>query len=98
MDDYVRCKYSITCKTDDLAVVHCLRSLCQHNVKNCRPQIAWGGSSENNWRTSGNCITLRFTDPNQREAFVCAANRLLGGHWQEVARSDEDPAKRQRAR
>lgn len=96
-DDYARCKFSITCLTDDLAVLHCLRALCQHNVEGVLPQIAWGGTTEKNWRESDNCITLRFTSPKQREAFVSDANRLLGGHWTGVDRSDDDPATRQRA-
>ena len=97
MDQYERCHYSITCRTDDLAVVHCLRALCQHNVKNCPPQIAWGGTSEKNWRASKNCITLRFTAPKQREVFVRDAKRLLPQcSWHEVSRSESDPAERQR--
>lgn len=97
MSEYDRCHYSITCQTDDLAVVHCLRGLSQHNVKTRHRQIAWGGTAEKDWQASGNCITLRFTAPEQREAFVCDATRLLlQGSWQEVARSDSDPARRQR--
>jgi hypothetical protein len=45
--DYDRCRYSITCYTKDLAVVHRLRALCQHCEKDCRPQIAWGGTGKN---------------------------------------------------
>ena len=97
-DDYARCRFSITCHTDDLAVVHCLRALCQHSVKGVRPQIAWGGSSALNWKSSGNRITLRFTTTSQREAFVRDANRLLGNHWEETGRSDKNPATRQRER
>lgn len=96
-DDYKRCHFSITCETDDLAVVHCLRALCQHNVQNCRPQIAWGGSSAENWRRDGNRITLRFTSQTQRESFVGDVERLLpSSSWREVRRSDNDPATRQR--
>lgn len=77
MDQYQLCKYSITCETNDLAVVHCLRALCQHNVQNCRPQIAWGGTSEKKWRHDNKCITLRFTSQEQRDDFVDDAKRLL---------------------
>ena len=96
MDDYARCRFSITCHTADLAVVHCLRALCQHNVAGVRPQIAWGGTSEKNWNDQENCITLRFTSSAQRDGFVRDANRLLAGHWTERSRSDNDPATRQR--
>ncbi len=97
MDQYQLCKYSITCETNDLAVVHCLRALCQHNVQNCLPQIAWGGTSEKNWIRENNCIKLRFTSQKQRDDFVNDAKRLLPkDSWKEIDRSDNDPAKRQR--
>src|SRR4051812_30437075 len=96
MDDYSRCRFSITCHTDDLAVVHCLRALCQHSVSGVKPQIAWGGTSEKNWCDSNHCLTLRFTSTAQRDTFVQEANRLLGGRWSERRRSDTDPATRQR--
>jgi|RhiMetdeSRZDD1v2_1073273.scaffolds.fasta_scaffold2642539_2 hypothetical protein len=96
-DQFQRCCFSITCKTDDLAVVHCLRGLCQHNVKDWMKQVAWGGTKEPEWRRAGNQITLRFTSPEQRESFVGDATRLLRtGSWHEVKRSDNDPAHRQR--
>jgi hypothetical protein len=95
--DYERRRYSITCHTEDLAVVHCLRALCQHCEEDCRPQIAWGGTEEGAWRQAGNQITVRFTRPDYREAFVREAVRLLpDGSWRETARRDNDPAKRQR--
>ena len=97
--DYQRCRYSITCHTDDLAVVHCLRALCQFAEKGCRPQIAWGGTTESNWTAAGNQITLRFTSPSYRDVFVKEAEQLLSsGSWSEVCRSDNDPARRQRSR
>lgn len=37
--------YSATCKTDDPAVLHCLRALCQYSEKGEYPQIGWGGQS-----------------------------------------------------
>jgi hypothetical protein len=99
MDDYQRCHFSITCRTEDLAVVHCLRALCQHAEQGCLPQIAWGGTSESSWRSSGKSIKLRFTSPSYREAFIREANRLLPlGIWHEIERRDNDPAVRQRAR
>jgi hypothetical protein len=46
---------------------------------------------------NGNQITLRFTSPEYRAAFVLEANRLLPtGCWREAGRSDNDPATRQR--
>jgi hypothetical protein len=98
-DDYRRCRFSITCHTDDLAVVHCLRALCQFAERDCRPQIAWGGTGEDAWRHAGKQITLRFTSLSYRDRFVGEANRLLPkSSWREAARSDNDPAMRQRNR
>jgi hypothetical protein len=91
-DDYQRCRYSITCYTDDLAVVHCLRALCHYAEKNCRGQIGWGGTGEKQWREAGNQITLRFTSPTFREEFILKAKRLLPlGCWRETGQNDSIP-------
>lgn len=97
--DYQRCKYSITCSTNDLAVVHCLPALCEFTVTDVKPQSGWGGTKAKDWRTAGNRITLRFTTPESRDRFVTEAERLLPkGSCAEVARSDDDPAVRQRGK
>jgi hypothetical protein len=98
-EDYELCRYSITCSTDDLAIVHCLRALCEFAITDVRPQIGWGGTKATEWRAAGNQITLRFTTHESRERFVQEARRLLpAGSWAEVSRSDNDPAKRQRVK
>jgi hypothetical protein len=95
--DYQRCKFSITCRTDDLGVVHCLRALCEHAEKDGKPQIGWGGTKRSDWLAAGKKMTLRFTRPEYREVFVEEATRLLpSGSWSEDSRSDSDPATRQR--
>ena len=97
--DYQRCKYSISCSTDDLAVVHCLRALCEFAITDVKPQIGWGGTKATEWRAAGNRITVRFTTPESRERFVQEARRLLPqGSWAEVGRNDNDPARRQRSK
>ncbi|MCI0629397.1 MAG: hypothetical protein L0Y44_01935 [Phycisphaerales bacterium] len=64
-EDYEAFHYSITCETDDLAVVHCLRALCEFAERGQPyPQIGWGGTGEGEWRRNDNQITLRFTEPN----------------------------------
>lgn len=46
-EDYPRCHYSISCGTDDLAVLHCLRSLSQYAEGSNIPQsLPWGGTGE----------------------------------------------------
>ena len=96
--DYNLFKFSITCQTDELAVVFCLRALCQFAEKHMYPQIGWGGSGESSWRKNSNRITLRFTNPEYREIFSNQANHLLHGRWKLISTSDNDPAKRQRKR
>ena len=96
--EYQACHFSITCRTPDLAVVHCLRALCEFAEEKVRPQIGWGGTTARAWKSAGGRITLRFSDPAYRDRFVAEANRLLpAGTWAEVARSDADPAQRQRS-
>lgn len=95
-DLYERYRFSMTCETDDLAVVHCLRALCQYAEDAPRKQIGWGGTGEAAWRSAGNRVTFRWTSPENRERFRSAANRLLGDRWREISRSDNDPATRQR--
>jgi hypothetical protein len=98
MNEYARCHFSITCFTEDAAVVHCLRALCHFAETDVKPQIAWGGTTISNWRGAGNQITLRFSSPHHRDRFVSEASRLLPGNsWREVSRSDNDPATRQRS-
>ena len=96
--EYERCRFSITCETDDFAVVHCLRALCQFAERGLsHPQIAWGGTGGEEWRENEHQITLRFSDAANRDAFITAANDALrAGSWREITRNDNDPARRQR--
>ena len=96
-NDHNRYRYSVTCQTDDLAIVHCLRALCQYAEEARYKQIGWGGTKTKEWRAAGNQITLRFTRSDYRARFEETAQRLLPqGSWSVVGRSDNDPAKRQR--
>ena len=91
--------YSVTCLSDDLAVVHCLRALCQFAEKAIRKQIGWGGSGTTEWRIAGNRITLRFTKAEYRAEFIRNAERLLPPEsWSVLQMNDNDPAQRQRAK
>ena len=95
--DYERCRFSITVSAEDLATVACLRALCDPNLKGCRSNIGWGGTGERAWKESGKQITLRFTDPHERDSFKQDARRILGDTFKIVSTSDLDPATRQRA-
>jgi len=95
--DYLRCKFSVTIFTEDLAVVHCLRSLCEYAEEGVRGQIGWGGTTRESWIKNGNKITLRFSSPRFRDVFLFKSKNLLAPNsWYEDSRSDNDPATRQR--
>ena len=96
--DYLMYRFSIRCKTTDLAVLHCLRALCQWAEHYSYPQIGWGGTTAKSWSESNGEFTVRFTSPDYRSAFVQKADELLQGRWQQVKTDDNDPATRQRQR
>lgn len=89
---HARYHFSITVQTDDVAVLHCLRALCQHWAGGQYPQMGWGGSDQGTWKSSNGKVVLRFATAAGRTSFVSDARRLLGQHWLEVSRSDTDPA------
>ena len=89
-------RFSITCKTSDETVLHCLRAIAQCVEQAEYPQISWGGTTRASWKHNNNEFTLRFTDPCFRTAFATEANRLLSGHWSKVSIDDNDPASPQR--
>lgn len=84
--------FSVTVQTDDVAVLHCLRALCQHWAGGQYPQMGWGGSDQVTWKSSNGKVVLRFVTATGRASFISDAQRLLGQHWTEVSRSDADPA------
>ena len=54
--------FSATFRTEDLAVLHCLRALSHWaNHGESQKNIAWGGSGEDDWKRSKCEATLRFT-------------------------------------
>jgi hypothetical protein len=92
-----RYHFSATCGTDDSAVVHCLRALCEWAERGESPQIGWGGSTEKEWKGQGQQITLRFSNPDLRRKWQEKATELLHGRWSLVRTDDEDPALQRRA-
>ena len=97
-EDYVRCRFSVSVETQDLAVLHCLRSLAQFAEGSKIPKsIPWGGTKEADWRRANCVATFRFTSSDYRAAFLEEVERLLPRHlWQAVGHSDSDPAQRRR--
>ena len=96
MNDHQKFRFSVTCSTQDYAVVCCLRALCQYAEDHPKRQIGWGGTKESDWRKNGERVTLRFTSSNNRKRFINEATRLLNEHWKPVNENDNDPARAQR--
>ena len=89
-------RFSITIKSDDLAVVNCLRSLAQHSQQKGNKRIPWGGTKDIDWKRDNHLVTFRFTTPEYREGFITHAKRLLPQElWSIAGKSDNDPASRQ---
>ncbi|WP_321493326.1 hypothetical protein [uncultured Desulfobacter sp.] len=94
MGDHYKYKYSITMQSDDLAVVHCLRSLSQFSQKTGNNRITWGNTKESDWKRDGKKVTFRFTTPEYRKFFISEAERLLpSDSWTISAQNENDPAK-----
>lgn len=89
---HAACRFGVTIRTDDIAVLHMLRGLCQHCESGKYKQIAWGGTGAGDWEDNGKEVTFRFTDPADRNSFLSHAERLLPGAWHVVATDDNDPA------
>lgn len=88
--------YSVTVHSDDLAIINCLRSLADFSQKVGNKRIAWGGTTDQAWRSAGNRVTFRFTSSSYRDGFLSETDRLLPTSlWAVVATSDDDPASRQ---
>jgi hypothetical protein len=86
-------RFSITIHTDYPSVVGCLRALSQFSQQSGNVRIPSGGTKEPDWEGNDHKVTFRFTSPAYRQGFVEEAERVLRpGLWQEVGRSDCDPA------
>jgi hypothetical protein len=95
--NYAACKYSVTVRTNEEAVLHMLRGLSQHCESGRYKQLAWGGSTAASWRLNEGRVTFRFSAPADRKLFLREASRLLSaGTWTLEGTNDNDPASRQR--
>ena len=66
-NDYPRYHFSATFRTNDLAVLHCLRALNQWAQRGESGQnIGWGGTTEEAWQRSNSHATVRFTSVERR--------------------------------
>lgn len=91
-DWYSRYRFSVTCHTNDLGVMFCLRGLAEWAEEGRFPNIGRGGTTKDAWEKSGGKSTFRFTDPAYRQRFLRKASELLATRWAVVEQSDDDPA------
>jgi hypothetical protein len=93
MSQHAEFHYSITVRTDDLAVLHCLRSLSQYAQKSGNKRIPWGGTKESDWNARDHCVTFHFTSTSYRRDFLAQIERLLPRNlWEKAGENDADPA------
>jgi hypothetical protein len=88
--------YSITIKTDDEAVLHCLRALSQYSQKSGNVRIPWGGTKREDWMVNNQEVTFHFSRPEYRKEFQEQVERLFTSVlYKVVKKNDKDPAKPQ---
>jgi hypothetical protein len=96
-NDFERYHFSATSHTPDVAVLQCLKGLCQWAQRGVRhQQIGWGGCGEKDWLKRGEEVTFRFTSSERRDAWHAKANELLSGRWTLISTNDNDPASPQK--
>ena len=84
-------RYSITCRSADEAVLHCLKALADFAEGGGHKRSAWVDAAVAAWDRDQDLVTLRFTTQSNRDAFRRKARELLGGRWAEYAVRDSDP-------
>jgi hypothetical protein len=93
MSEHSLHRFSITIRTDDLALVGCLQALSQFAQKSGNNRIPWGGTKDSDWQRDGHQVTFRFSADQYREGFLAEARRLLPTSlWEIVGQRDDDPA------
>ena len=98
MGQHAEFHYSVAVRTDDLAVLHCLRSLSQYAQKTGNKRIPWGGTKESDWRDRNHWVIFHFTSPSYRRGFLAEVARLLAHDlWEKGEERDDDPAKPQKS-
>ena len=93
MSQHANYHYSITVKTDDEAVLQCLRALSQYAQFVGNKRIPWGGTKKGDWERDSHNVTFHFSKPDYRMTFKKDVSRLfLQSLWEIVRERDDDPA------
>jgi hypothetical protein len=96
-----RFRFSVTCHTDDLAVLFCLRALCRwaqpsRGLGRGGREVGYGGTKEKEWQAADHKVAFRFTQETFLKRFLAKAEELLRGRWRMVSEDPNDPATKQR--
>ena len=69
-------KFSATIRTDDLAVVGCLRALIEVQPEIREQQYSLGGTKDADWKRDKHHVTFRSSIPQYRDGFLAESNCL----------------------
>lgn len=83
--------YSVTCRSDEESVLHCLKALAGFAEGGGHKKTAWAEEAVAEWDREDHRLTLRFTTPTNRSTFRRLARDLLAGRWAEYSACDSDP-------
>ncbi len=76
---------SVTMKTHDEAVLHCLRALSHYTQQTGRKMESWGGTGRGYWIRDGHCVTFSFSNMEYRSKFIEEVLRLLPNSlWEKI--------------
>lgn len=93
MSEHDKYHYSIKIKTDDEAVLQCLRALSLYAQSTGNNRIPWGGTKKGDWERDNHRVTFHFSTPKYREKFLEEVFRLLPKKlWDKIDEKDNDPA------
>lgn len=93
MNQHRKYHYSVTIKTDDEAVLNCLRALSQYAQLRGNTRIPWGGTKKEDWKRNAYQATFHFSKPEYRAKFMAEVTRLLAKNlWIKNQEKDNDPA------
>ena len=93
MSEHSKYHYSTKIKTDDEAVLQCLRALSLYAQSTGNNRIPWGGTKKGNWERDKHHVTFHFSTPKYREKFLEEVFRLIPKNlWDKKGENDNDPA------
>jgi len=83
--------YSVTCRSEEESVLHCLKALAGFAEGGGHKKTVWSEEAVAEWDREDHRLTLRFTTTTNRATFRRLARDLLGGRWAEYSACDSDP-------